>query len=58
MAFTRVIAQAKPAHAKAPVKSSGPAAQRATVVFPYFELIRPFGLNAQTSLGQCSSPID
>ena len=56
MAFARMISQAQPAHTEAPIKSSGPAAQRTTVILPHFELIRPLSLNAQTCLGQCSSP--
>jgi len=56
MALASVIAQAKPAHAKAPVKSPRPAAQRTTIVFPHFELIGPLGFDSETSLGQWSSP--
>jgi hypothetical protein len=40
MPFARVISQAKPAHAKTPIKSPRPAAKRATVIFPHFEFIR------------------
>jgi len=56
MPFARMIAQAQPAHTKAPVKRPRPTAQRAAIVLPNFELIRPLGFNSQASLGQWSSP--
>jgi len=42
MALARMIAQAQPAHAKAPKKGARPAAERAAIVFSHFELIRSF----------------
>jgi hypothetical protein len=56
MAFARVIAQAKPAHAETPEKSPRPAAKRTAMVLPHFELIRPFSLDSKTGLGQWKSP--
>jgi len=46
MTFACVIPQAKPAHAKSPVKSPGPAAERAAVILSYFEFIGPFRLDS------------
>ena len=56
MALARMIAQAKPAHAKAPIKSPRPAAQRAAVILPHFELVRPLGLDSKTFLANGFSP--
>jgi hypothetical protein len=52
MAFARVIAQAKPAHAEAAKKSPRATAQGTAIVLANFELVGPFGLDAKTRLGQ------
>lgn len=52
MALTGMVAQAQPAHAKAPVKGPGPAAKWTAVILPHFELVRPLGLDPKTCLGQ------
>ena len=52
MTLTGVVAQAQPAHAKAPVKSPRPAAQRTAIILPHLELVRPLGLDPKTCLGQ------
>jgi hypothetical protein len=56
MAFARVIAQAKPAHAKTPEKTPRPAAQRTAMVLSHLKFIRPFSLDSKTGLGQWKSP--
>jgi hypothetical protein len=57
MPLARMIAQAKPAHAKAPVKSPRPAAKRASIVFAHFELIRHFRLYSKTLFRQWNLPL-
>jgi hypothetical protein len=52
-----MIAQAKPAHAKAPVKSPRPAAKRAAIVLAHFKLIRHFRLYSKTLFRQWNLPL-
>src|SRR5918996_3168962 len=56
MSFARVIAEAKPAHTKAPIKGPRAATKRTAIVFAHLELIGSFRFNPKTLLSQWRSP--
>lgn len=56
MSFARVIAEAKPAHTKAPIKGARAATKRTAIIFAHLELIGSFRFNPKTLLSQWKSP--